>query len=103
MTFAQLTKWGERYNLTLEQVLELKRLINKRVRERTHHCNGDPHPHVSDRNDKNACSEAWDQASNKTEDKLEELAKRLGFDDVDFGVGLYPVLEKDNDTCIMVP
>jgi hypothetical protein len=103
MTPAQLTRWGERYNLTLKQVQSLKLLINRYAYQGVRYCNGDPHPLVHDKQDKSACSEAWGADRDKTGDKLEKLIKELGFDDIDFGVGLYPALAKDGDTCIMVP
>jgi hypothetical protein len=99
----QLTKWGERYGLNLQQVRRLQRLIYKRKREVERYLNGDPHPLVLDRTDKNLCSKMWEADSDRTDGQLLAYAKQVGFDGVDFGVGLYPALMKGDETCIMVP
>lgn len=103
MTDTGLANWGARYGITLSDVKRLQRLIDRYAKEREHFCNGDPHYSVADREDKNANSQAWDKSSDVTGRMLSRLARTLGFTGVDFGVGLYPVLEKDGDTCIMVP
>lgn len=48
-------------------------------------------------------SRAWLYDRSLVGDQIEEIARAAGFDRVDFGVGLVPVLEKGNDTCIMIP
>ena len=103
MTDLQLTRWGARYGLTLAQVKQLQELTEKRADQATHFCNGDPHPRVADKRDKDANSREWDKDCDETQEVLTALAKSFGFDDVDYGVGLVPVLEKGGDTCIMVP
>lgn len=103
MTTAQLAKWGERYGITLDDVLKLGGLIDKYAKEREHYCNGDPYPLRPHIKDKSRLSAIWDHESELTGQRIERLASSLGFTGVDFGVGLYPALAKDGDTCIMVP
>jgi chitinase len=55
------------------------------------------------REDKNANAQAWDKTSERTAASLTTLITSFGFDGIDFGVGLYPALAKDGDTCVMVP
>lgn len=103
MTNAQLEKWGQRYGLTLAQCLELRKLFRTYARQQERACNGDAHPSVRNRDNKNANSDAWTRDSDVTGASLESLARAYGFTHVDFGVGLYPVLERGEETCIMVP
>jgi hypothetical protein len=103
MTDSQLAKWADRYGITADDVKALRRLINRRAAQQEHVCNGDPHPSLADRSDKNANARAWEKDSDATEAKLSKLALSLGFDGVDFGVGLYPALIKGAETCIMIP
>jgi hypothetical protein len=101
----QLARWGQRYGLALHQVKLLGSLCSQYAREQTHACNGDYHPSISrDRkDDKQACSDVWEKESDKTRKILVMYALECGFSAVDFGVGLYPALIKESDTCIMVP
>lgn len=103
MTDPQLTKWGERYGIKLGEVKELRRLVNKYAKQQEHASNGDRHPRVSEFADKNDHAQEWDKESETTATLLENYAKRLGFDGIDFGVGLYPAFIKDGDSCIHVP
>lgn len=103
MTNDQLTRWGARYRIGLADVKALRKLVNKRAEERVKACNGDPHPLVRDKTDKDANSEAWTRDSDATDLLLDKLAEQLGFDGVDYGVGVYPAFSKGNETTIHIP
>jgi hypothetical protein len=103
MTTQFLAKWADRYGITLTDAKALRRLSDKRAREQEHALNGDPHPSVLVRSDKNANAKAWESQSDRTDAEFLALAKDVGFDNVDFGVGLYPALMKGAETCIMIP
>lgn len=103
MTDEQLSKWGERYGLTLSDIRGLRRLINIYVKQQEHFCNGDYHPSIGDFGTQNRYAEAWERESDATAVLLKEYAKRCGFDGVDFGLGLYPCFSKGSDTHIMIP
>ena len=100
--YDRLTAWANRYAIPLESARELSRLIRRHANQQEHWCNGDPHPKVADPRDKNANAQAWALASDATDLRLDTLAKQYGFT-VDYGVGFYPVLIRDTETCIMVP
>ncbi|HXJ59426.1 MAG TPA: hypothetical protein VNU68_22510 [Verrucomicrobiae bacterium] len=97
-----LEAWAKRYGLSITDAKRIARLIRCRAREQTHYCNGDPHHTVADPSDKNACATAWAKESDRTDAVLTSVAAEFGFS-VDYGVGLYPALMRDGDTCIMVP
>lgn len=103
MTTAQLGKWGERYGITAFEAKQLSRRIDRYGKMREHYCNGDPHPHNARPSDKSRNALLWDLDSEASANSLKKYIKRLGFDGIDFGVGLYPALAKGGDTCIMVP
>jgi hypothetical protein len=98
----QLAKWGERYGLSLGEVKGLGILLRGYKRRMERACNGDPYVGI-DPQDREACSKAWEKESEEVAIQLRSIVKRLGFDGIDFGVGLYPVLVKGDDSCIMVP
>ena len=106
MTERELSVFCVRYGIApsdAKNVRRLSRLIHQCAMEQTHACNGDPHSRVADPTDKNACSNAWDVNSQATADRIEPLARSLGFDGVDYSGGLYPTLKKGNETAIIVP
>jgi hypothetical protein len=100
---AQLTKWGERYGLKLDQVRKLQKLIDRFVREEEHATSGDAHYNAVDIHDKNENSRLWSAESDKTGEKLKVLAGKLGFDAVDFASGIIPTFHKGDERYIMVP
>jgi hypothetical protein len=103
MTDAQLSKWASRYGITASDVKALRILTDKYARQQERSLNGEPHRSVADKADRNANATAWEKESDATGERIRTLAKSLGFDRVDFGVGLYPALEKGAETCIMIP
>jgi hypothetical protein len=103
MTDQGLANWGKRYNINLYDVKFLQQLVEGYAKEREFYCNGDPHPSVRNKLDKNANAQAWDKTSEASAKLIVTFASRVGFDDVDFGVGLTPCFVKGNDSCIMVP
>lgn len=75
-----------------------KRLINLgrlRARRAVHVCNGDPHPLGRGQDDKDHNATLWQRDQDRTDDKLEALAKELGFT-VSYP-GLYPVFTRISD------
>ena len=92
--------FARRYGVTVRQVRELARLIGRYAVQMERCINGDPHPFVfrmphldpDGTRFKNDCSDAYHADSERTAAALTALAKRLGFDGVDYSVGLYPCL-----------
>jgi len=103
MTKQRLEAWGARYGLTLKQVYRLQRLWRWNAYLGTNFCNGGPHPDAKDKTDKSECSSLWDAQREKIQIRMLAVAEEYGFHDVDFGVGLYPTLEKDGNSSIVVP
>lgn len=96
-----LKSWADRYSIPIEAAGRLSRLIRMHARFQEHALNGDPHTSVN-RADKNACAAAWDTEVEDIDVQITKIADEHGFA-VDYGVGLYPVLMRGQDTCIMVP
>lgn len=105
-------KWGERYGLTLSQVLTLMDLWHLYKIQSEHVCNGDMHPnfkkkskgkHIPSNPSKDECAAAWEKDVDITMQKMGEKAKEYGFEGIDFRVGLWPALIKDGESGIMLP
>jgi hypothetical protein len=103
MVNSLLKNWGRRYGLTLTQVKSLYHLCDVWATKATHKRNGDPHREVQDPTDKKACSAAWEDDCERTEQRLTALATQLGFDRVDYESGHFPVFAKGSERRILVP
>lgn len=97
-----LEKWAKQYNLDLEVAEDLqsafiqyKSLGENAVSGRIYY---DKLPRSNAEH-----SARWLEDRAEVREYIESAARAAGFDRVDFGVGLVPVLEKGNDTCIMIP
>ena len=70
----------------------LRKLAEARALCGTHVCNGDPHPDLANKENKNANAKAWQADLDKIEAGLEARAKKNGLAGVSYP-GLYPVFE----------
>lgn len=81
--------FAQTHGLPLTEVLKFQRLGRKYAKQREAFCNGDPHP-----KDKNENCRLWDADSDKTAAKMTTLIRLWRFDHLDFGVGLYPTIQR---------
>jgi hypothetical protein len=81
--------------LTRSVSREFRRLANDCQRLGVAVCNGDPHPRNPKPADKGENCELWQADLDATAAKLATLAKRHGFDGIQFP-GLWPSLKKDS-------
>jgi hypothetical protein len=72
----------------------VRRLMHRRFRQGEHECNGDPHPRVADRTDKDACAAAWGRDVEETIGRIDALLKLFGIV-FDAGTGLWGSVMKD--------
>lgn len=82
--------------LTNEQEKKLLAGLRKLAEERAacgvHVCNGDPHPSLANKDNKNRNAHAWQVDCDKIEEALEARAKKNGLAGVSYP-GLYPTFE----------
>lgn len=97
-----LIAWAERYGITPAQARKLRLLSNRLAFYGVCVCNGDAYPGISP-DDKAACSNAWNADLAAKRREFEKLAADMGFDGVKFGLGLFPVLAKGQETVIDIP
>ena len=82
------------HGLSVNSVNNFARLGRKYAKERTHALNGDPFNAAVFR-DKNHNAKLWADAADSTAERMENIVKKWGFDHLDFGVGLYPTIQRD--------
>ena len=77
---------------------QLARLGRRYAAQVTHEMNGDPHPR-SRTDDKNFNAALWARDAEKTATRMTAVVKEMGFHHLDFGVGLYPTIQRtESDT-----
>lgn len=96
-----LAKWAARHGCRPSHAKQLRYFLLEYKLYGENALNGVNHPAAI--GTKSVHADAWLQSRAKIGEKIEETARAAGFDRVDFGVGLVPVLEKGRDTCIFVP
>jgi hypothetical protein len=96
-------RFATEFGISTLEVANLIQLVDRFADEETHGHNGDPHPAMAKRYDKEANSKAWETSSNNTALELLTLTKSLGFDGLDFNSGLFPTLIKGDNRGIILP
>lgn len=95
LTPAQL-RFAEEEHADPEEVARFVVLGTMYANAREHECNGDQHGLTTD---KNECARLWSDTADRHGDEMTALVKKWGFDHLDFGVGLYPTLQRGPDDC----
>lgn len=80
--------WASRYGVPPTTARRLQNLLERRYDQSVAECNGDPHPSVKDRADKNASSAAWGRDVESTLEKIDAVCKTIGMT-FDPGTGLW--------------
>jgi len=75
-------------------VLEFRILGNRYASYRQMECNGSPHLQSKDKSDKNENAKLWEHDADKVGQQMQSIIEAWGFDHLDFGVGLYPTIQK---------
>jgi hypothetical protein len=70
----------------------LRKLAEARVLCAMHACNGDPHPDIANKDNKNKNAKAWQLDCDRIEEGLEERARKNGLAGVSYP-GLCPTFE----------
>ena len=86
--------FAQTHDLPLTEVLRFQRLGREYAKQREAYCNGDPHPKASNPQDKNENRRLWDSDSDKTASRMTSFVRLWRFNHLDFGVGLYPTIQK---------
>lgn len=96
---ARLTAAGQRFcretGFTEAQARELSRNANRAAKINEHECNGDPHPAVADRTDKNECAKLWSLELDLVTIELQKIAEPFGLT-VEY-TGLRPCLRNGRE------
>ena len=93
-----LKRFAEEHGATDDEVFTFNRVAWLRACSVEHELNGDSHPQSANSRDKNKNAKVWKKGAGHLADQMTRLAQGWGFDRLDFGVGLYPTLEKGDDT-----
>ncbi len=93
----------ERIGADRKEVDRMRRLIRKRINADVAASNGDPHTGNPDPSDKNASAALWVKDIDEIDPKIVQLARDMGFTEVDFGDGFHPVFRKPGDDLIIFP
>ena len=97
LTPAQI-RFAEEEHADPEEVARFVMLGTLYANARTRECNGDPWGRAGkDTDDKNINARLWCEQADKYGDEMTVLVKNWGFDHLDFGVGLYPTLQRGPD------
>ena len=88
-------RFAEDYKMPLEKVELLVRLSKRAGSANEHHCNGDPHPGSSNREDKADNSRLWGNDVDAITGHIARLVQPYGFTEVVY-TGLYPTLKRDS-------
>ena len=86
--------FAEEHGLSVSSVNYFARLGRKYAEQRTHALNGDPFNTKVFR-DKNHNAKLWSKLADSTAKRMTIIIKCWGFDHLDFGVGLYPTIQRD--------
>ena len=87
-------QFAEEYSAPMNEVRSFRLLGRERANMLEHWSNGDPHKQGSDDGDKQFNQDLWERDAALLGNQMTDLAQDWGFDHLDFGVGLYPTLQK---------
>ena len=87
-------RFAEDYGAPMNTVRSFRLLGRERANMLEHASNGDPHRESADESNKGLNHDLWCMDANLLGNQMTDLAQGWGFDHLDFGVGLYPTLQK---------
>ena len=85
--------FARQHNLSAESVNEFAKLGRRYAEQRTHALNGDDRDSITRSKSDNA--KLWKIDSDRTASRMTRIAKSWGFNYLNFGVGLYPTIQRD--------
>lgn len=91
---AYWSQFSHEHDVQIAAVLQFVLLGRRYATATTHACNGDAHPASSNPRDKNQNAKLWHNESDRIGDEMDSMVKTWGFDHCDFGVGLYPTIQR---------
>lgn len=83
-----IQNWADRHGIKHSDADKLRRLLLIRHNQGTKYSNGDPHPRATNPEDKNSCSDLWQEEISLTAKKIQEICNNYGLT-FDGGTGLW--------------